>query len=164
MPLMWMKGLGFRVLNLITNNIFLDKSLNYLLIHVKFIDQTIENHDKRRDRMQKVLKSFVPKVLPQPWMNPKGKRNQCHDESTLCLSNYLCPAISPYMFTLWYSFLKPVEKWKFVWTILTIQRGHLYNQIHRGVYYQNFTKSHEKIYMNFWVTIAWIKWPIRCYI
>src|ERR1700684_2550198 len=63
MPLMWLKGLGFRVLNLITNNIFLDRSLNYVL---KFIDQIIENHDKRRDRMQKVLKSGVPKVLPQP--------------------------------------------------------------------------------------------------
>ena len=70
MPLMWLKGLGFRVLNLITNNIFLDRSLNYLLIHVKFIDQIIENHDKRQDRMQKVLKSSVPKVLPQPWMDP----------------------------------------------------------------------------------------------
>jgi hypothetical protein len=66
MPLMWLKGLGFRVLNLITNNIFLDRSLNYLLIHVKFIDQIIENHDKRRDRMQKVLESGVPKVVPQP--------------------------------------------------------------------------------------------------
>ena len=61
---------GFRVLNLITNNIFLDRSLNYLLIHVKSIDQIIENHDKCRDRMQKVLKSFVPKVLPQPRMDP----------------------------------------------------------------------------------------------
>ena len=49
MPLMWPKGLGFRVLNLIINNIFLDRSLNYLLIYLKFIDQIIENHDKRRD-------------------------------------------------------------------------------------------------------------------
>ena len=57
---------GFRVLNLITNNIFLDRSLNYLLIHVKFIDQIIENRDKRRDRMQKILESGVPKVVPQP--------------------------------------------------------------------------------------------------
>jgi hypothetical protein len=39
--------------------------MNYLLIYLKFIDQIIENHDKRQDRMQKVLKSFVPKVLPQ---------------------------------------------------------------------------------------------------
>ena len=38
---------GFRVLNLITNNISLDRSLNYLLIYLKFIDQIIENHDKR---------------------------------------------------------------------------------------------------------------------
>src|ERR1700684_1092217 len=66
MPWMCLKGLGFRVLNLITNNIFLDRSLTYLLIHVKFIDQIIKNHDKRRDRMQKVLESGVPKVVPQP--------------------------------------------------------------------------------------------------
>ena len=66
MPLMWLKGLGFRILNLIINNIFLDRSLNYLLIHVNLIDQIIENHDKRRDRMQEFLKSGVPKVLPQP--------------------------------------------------------------------------------------------------
>jgi hypothetical protein len=63
---MWLKGLGFRVLSLIRNNIFLDKPMNYLLNYLKFIDQIIENHDKSRDRMQKVLKSFVPKVLPQP--------------------------------------------------------------------------------------------------
>jgi hypothetical protein len=44
--------------------------MNYLLIYLKFIDQIIKNHDKHRDRMQKVLKSFVPKVLPQPWMPP----------------------------------------------------------------------------------------------
>jgi hypothetical protein len=44
--------------------------MNYLLIYLKFIDQIIENHDKRRDQMQKVLKSFVPKVVPQPWMPP----------------------------------------------------------------------------------------------
>jgi len=37
-----------------------------LFIYLKFIDQMIENHDKCRDRIQKVLKSFVPKVLPQP--------------------------------------------------------------------------------------------------
>jgi hypothetical protein len=40
--------------------------MNYLLVYLIFIDQIIENHDKRRDRIQKVLKSFVPKVLPQP--------------------------------------------------------------------------------------------------
>jgi hypothetical protein len=40
--------------------------MNYLLIYLKFIDQIIEDHDKRRDRIQNVLKSFVPKVLPQP--------------------------------------------------------------------------------------------------
>jgi len=40
--------------------------MNYLLIYLKFIDQIIENHDKRRHPIQKVLKSFVPKVLPQP--------------------------------------------------------------------------------------------------
>jgi hypothetical protein len=44
--------------------------MNYLLIYLKFIDQMIENHDKNQDWMQKVLKSFVPKVLPQPWMAP----------------------------------------------------------------------------------------------
>jgi hypothetical protein len=63
---MWPKGLGFRVLGLIRNNIFLDKAMDYLLIYLNFFDQIIENHDKRQDRMQKVLKSFVPKVLPQP--------------------------------------------------------------------------------------------------
>jgi hypothetical protein len=42
------------------------KPMNYLLIYLKFIDQIIENRDKRRDPMQKVLKSFVPKVVPQP--------------------------------------------------------------------------------------------------
>ena len=29
--------------------------MNYLLIYLKFIDQIIENRDKRRDSMQKVL-------------------------------------------------------------------------------------------------------------
>ena len=53
---------GFRVLNLVTNNIFLDRCLNYLLIYLKFIDQIIENHDKRRDLRKQILKSFVPKV------------------------------------------------------------------------------------------------------
>jgi hypothetical protein len=57
---------GFRVLGLIRNNIFLDKAMNYLLIYLKFIDQILENHDKRRDPIQKVLKSFVPKVVSQP--------------------------------------------------------------------------------------------------
>ena len=61
---------GFRVLSLIRNNIFLDKPMNYLLNYLKFIDQIIENHDKSWDRMQKFLKSFVPKVLPQLWMAP----------------------------------------------------------------------------------------------
>ena len=56
MPLMWPKGLGFRVLNLITNNIFLDRSLNYLLIYVNFIDQIIENLNKHRDLRKKVLR------------------------------------------------------------------------------------------------------------
>ena len=42
------------------------KPMNYLLIYLNFIDQIIENHDKHRDPMQKVLKSFVPKVVPQP--------------------------------------------------------------------------------------------------
>jgi hypothetical protein len=41
---------------------FLIKPMNYLPIYLKFIDQIIENHDKRRDPMQKVLKSFLPKV------------------------------------------------------------------------------------------------------
>jgi hypothetical protein len=40
--------------------------MNYLLIYLKFIDQVIENHDKRPDPMQKVLKSFVPEVVTQP--------------------------------------------------------------------------------------------------
>ena len=62
---MWPKGLGFRVLNLIRQNIFLDRSLNYLLIYLKIIVQIIENHDKCRDPRRKVLKSRVPKVLPQ---------------------------------------------------------------------------------------------------
>ena len=44
--------------------------MNYILIYLKIIDQTIENHDKRRDLWKKTLKSFVPKVLPQPWMPP----------------------------------------------------------------------------------------------
>ena len=57
---------GFRVLNIITNNIFLDRSLNYLLIYLILIDQIIQNHDKSRDLRKKVLKSFVPKVVPQP--------------------------------------------------------------------------------------------------
>jgi hypothetical protein len=42
--------------------------MNYPLIYLQFIDQIIENHDKHRDPMQKVLKSFVPKIVPQPWM------------------------------------------------------------------------------------------------
>jgi hypothetical protein len=62
MSLMWLKGLGFRVLQEIIS--FLIKPMNYLLIILKFIDQIIENHDKRRDPMQKVLKSCVPKVIP----------------------------------------------------------------------------------------------------
>ena len=40
--------------------------MNYLLIYVKFIDQIIVNHDKNQDQCDKVLKSFVPKVVPQP--------------------------------------------------------------------------------------------------
>ena len=44
--------------------------MNYLFIYLKFVDQIIKNHDKRRDPMQIVLKSFVPKVVPQPWMDP----------------------------------------------------------------------------------------------
>ena len=44
--------------------------MNYLLIYLETIDQTIENHDKRRDLWKKILKSFVPKVLSQPWMPP----------------------------------------------------------------------------------------------
>jgi hypothetical protein len=63
---MWPKGLGFRVLILIKINIFLDKAYEVSIYYLKFIDQIIENHDKRRDQMQKVFKSFVPKVLPQP--------------------------------------------------------------------------------------------------
>jgi hypothetical protein len=58
--------LGFWVLGFIRGSIFLEKPLNYLLIYLKFIDQIIENRDKRRGPMQKVLKSFVPKVVPQP--------------------------------------------------------------------------------------------------
>ena len=44
--------------------------MNYLLIYVNFIDQIIVNHDKNQDQCDKVLKSFVPKVVPQPWMPP----------------------------------------------------------------------------------------------
>ena len=44
--------------------------MNYLLIYLNIIDQIIENHDKRRDPWKKVLNSFVPKVVPQPWMPP----------------------------------------------------------------------------------------------
>ena len=44
--------------------------MNYLLIYLEFIDQIIENRDKRRNPMRIVLKSFVPKVVPQPWMDP----------------------------------------------------------------------------------------------
>ena len=61
---MWPKGLGFRVLNLMINNILLDRSLNYLLIYLEFTDQIIENHDKRRDLRKKIVKSCVPKVVP----------------------------------------------------------------------------------------------------
>ena len=70
MPLMCPNGLGFRVLNLLENNIFLDRSLNYLFIYLKFIDQIAENHDKRRDPRKEVLKSCVSNVLPQSWMDP----------------------------------------------------------------------------------------------
>ena len=72
---MWPKGLGFRVLNLMINNILLDRSLNYLLIYLEFTDQIIENHDKRRDLRKKIVKSCVPKVVPWSWMAPKGINN-----------------------------------------------------------------------------------------
>ena len=49
--------------------------MNYLLIYVKFIDQIIINHDKHQDQCDIVLKSFVPKVVPQPWMPPTGQAN-----------------------------------------------------------------------------------------
>ena len=39
--------------------------MNYLLIYVEFIDQIIINHDKHQDQCDIVLKSFVPKVVPQ---------------------------------------------------------------------------------------------------
>ena len=45
--------------------------MNYLLNYLKFIDQIKENHDKRRDPMRIVRKSFVPKVVPQPWMDSR---------------------------------------------------------------------------------------------
>jgi hypothetical protein len=53
-------------LGFIRGSIFLEKPLNYLLIYLKFIDQIIENHDKRRHVCNIFLKSFVPKVIPQP--------------------------------------------------------------------------------------------------
>ena len=59
---MWPKGVGFRVLQEIIS--FFIKPMNYLIIYLKFIDQIIEYHDKRRDPMPKVLKSCVPKVVP----------------------------------------------------------------------------------------------------
>ena len=40
--------------------------MNYLLIFLKFIGQVLENHDKRQDPRKKVLKSCVPRVVPQP--------------------------------------------------------------------------------------------------
>ena len=40
--------------------------MNFLLIYLKYIDQIVENHDKRRDSRNIVLKSFVPKVVSQP--------------------------------------------------------------------------------------------------
>jgi hypothetical protein len=56
---------GFRVLGLIRNNIFLDKTYELSTYNLKIIDQLIENHDKRRDPRQEIHKSFVPKVVPQ---------------------------------------------------------------------------------------------------
>ena len=44
--------------------------MNYLLIYVNFIDQIIVNRDKYEDQCDIVLESFVPKVVPQPWMTP----------------------------------------------------------------------------------------------
>ena len=49
-------------------NHYLIKLMNYLLTYVNFIDQMIVNHDKHQDQCNIVLKSFVPKVVPQPWM------------------------------------------------------------------------------------------------
>ena len=49
---------------------FLIKPMNYLLTYLKFIDQLIKNRDKCRDPSKIVLKAFVPKVIPQPWMPP----------------------------------------------------------------------------------------------
>jgi hypothetical protein len=71
-------AVGFWVLGLIRNNIFLEMPLKYLLIYLKLIDQIIENHNKRRHFCNTVLKSFAPKVVPQPWMDPKIK-----DEETM---------------------------------------------------------------------------------
>ena len=46
------------------------KSMNYLLIYVNLIDQIIVNHGKYQVQCDKILKSCVPKVIPQPWMPP----------------------------------------------------------------------------------------------
>ena len=40
--------------------------MNYLLIYVKFIDQIIVNYDEHQVQCDIFLKSFVPKVVPQP--------------------------------------------------------------------------------------------------
>ena len=40
--------------------------MNYLLIYVNFIDQVVVNHNKTKIQCDIVLKSFVPKVAPQP--------------------------------------------------------------------------------------------------
>ena len=49
--------------------------MNYLLIYVNFIDQIIINHDKHQVQCDIFLKSFVPKVVPQPWMPPLAWRS-----------------------------------------------------------------------------------------
>ena len=67
--------------------------MNYLvLIYVKVIDQIIINHGKHQDQCDIVLKSFVPKVVPQPWMppwmvfeSPKGPKGiTLHSKLELC--------------------------------------------------------------------------------
>ena len=50
--------------------------MNYLLIYVKIIDQIIIKYDKHQVQCDIFLKSFVPKLVPQPWItvnapNPK---------------------------------------------------------------------------------------------
>ena len=62
----------FRVLGLLRNNIFLDKAYELSTYLSKAYWSNKKNHDKLRDPWKNVLKSFVPKVVPQPWMPPRA--------------------------------------------------------------------------------------------